>query len=389
MIATDDIFDALRQAKDQNGSLAAANLLVEHLRIQKRYRDLFEALKMQQRLLLGLPAVPSESEEAIGGDLQDKLERGLIDACREVGLGLLAQGKLEEGWMFFRPVGDRHAAAKALEGIEPSGEQIDLLLQILVHEAVDVARGTRLSLEHRGTCNTITMMESVVAMRGRPEQQLAVAELVRHVHAELLSAMQQDWQRRQGTAADPQLGLPQLLASLPGWLQDGTYHLDTTHLASTVRFARVLDDPATLTLARDLATYGKQLHPQYHYPSEEPFADLYAASLTFFDALLGHQTEASLKYFLQKAESLDPQEHGTVGIETYVDLLDRTGRHAEALRFLVRKMPPSARPFGIAPSLLELSRKAGDFRTMIEQSQERKDLIGFAAALLQSPSNPT
>jgi hypothetical protein len=102
MIATDDIFDALRQAKDQNGSLAAANLLVEHLRIQKRYRDLFEALKMQQRLLLGLPAVPSESEEAIGGDLQDKLERGLIDACREVGLGLLAQGKLEEGWMFFR-----------------------------------------------------------------------------------------------------------------------------------------------------------------------------------------------------------------------------------------------------------------------------------------------
>ncbi|MFN9789167.1 MAG: hypothetical protein ACK54R_05480, partial [Pirellulaceae bacterium] len=259
MIATDDIFDALRQAKDQNGSLAAANLLVEHLRIQKRYRDLFEALKMQQRLLLGLPAVPSESEEAIGGDLQDKLERGLIDACREVGLGLLAQGKLEEGWMFFRPVGDRHAAAKALEGIEPSGEQFDLLLQILVHEAVDVARGTRLSLEHRGTCNTITMMESVVAMRGRPEQQLAVAELVRHVHAELLSAMQQDWQRRQGTAADPQLGLPQLLASLPGWLQDGTYHLDTSHLVYTVRFALVLVDPSTLSLARDLATYGKQL----------------------------------------------------------------------------------------------------------------------------------
>jgi hypothetical protein len=201
--------------------------------------------------------------------------------------------------------------------------------------------------------------------------------------------MQQDWQRRQGTPADPQLGLTQLLATLPGWLQDGTYHLDTTHLASTVRFARVLDDPATLALARDLANYGKQLHPQYHYPSEEPFADLYAASLTFFDALLGHQTEASLKYFLQKAESLDPQEHGTVGIETYVDLLDRTGRHAEALRFLVRKMPPSARPFGIAPSLLELSRKAGDFRTMLQQSQERKDLIGFAAALLQSPGSPS
>jgi hypothetical protein len=50
-------------------------------------------------------------------------------------------------------------------------------------------------------------------------------------------------------------------------------------------------------------------------------------------------------------------------------------------------MPPSARPFGIAPSLLELSRKAGDFRTMLQQSQERKDLIGFAAALLQSPAS--
>ncbi len=55
----------------------------------------------------------------------------------------------------------------------------------------------------------------------------------------------------------------------------------------------------------------------------------------FFGALLGIQVEPSLRQFLQKAESLDVNEHGTVGIETYADLLARLGRPLESMQFLV------------------------------------------------------
>ena len=107
-------------------------------------------------------------------------------------------------------------------------------------------------------------------------------------------------------------------------------------------------------------------------------------SLAMFRALLGEHVDAALKMFLQKAESLDPQEHGTVAIETYADLLTRVGKPAEAMQFLIKKMPQGMRPFGIAPSLLELAVASHDFQPMLNQAMERRDLVGYAAALLQS-----
>ena len=38
-----------------------------------------------------------------------------------------------------------------------------------------------------------------------------------------------------------------------------------------------------------------------------------------------------VKQFERKARSVDPVQHGTGAIEIYVDLLDRVGRHADAV----------------------------------------------------------
>jgi hypothetical protein len=287
--------------------------------------------------------------------------------------------------MYLRAVGDNALTAEALSAVEPNQDNLDMLLNLYVHEGVDVGRGTQLSLKMRGTCNTITMLDSVVAMRGRADQQAAVIALVEHVHQELLANLIADVRRRQPNIAPPAGGrIVDWLELQPGLLRDGTYHLDTTHLASTVRFARVLDRDATLRLASDLAEYGRQLHAQYQYQSEEPFADLYPMSLAWFRALLGENVDAALRVFRQKAETLDPQEHGTVGIETYADLLARVGRPAEASVYLMKAMPSGMRPFGIAPSLLELAQAAGNFQPMKDHARNRGDLLGFAAALLQS-----
>ena len=366
------------------------------MRREEKYPELFEALKMLHRIELGLPAVhtdmsgahASTQQEAISPELQDQLDKKLLGACTEVGTALMRQGKLQEGWMYMRAVGDLQATADAMRDVPVTQDNLDTVLGLLVHEAIDVARGTKLSLEMRGTCNTITMMDSVVSMRGRADQQAAVGTLVEHVHAELLSSLIADIVGREKCDASSSVhsatSLEALLSTRPTLLRDGAYHLDTTHLASTVRFARILDNQQQLRLSADMAQYGRQLHSQYQYPSEEPFADLYPMSLAMFRALLGEHVDAALKMFLQKAESLDPQEHGTVAIETYADLLTRVGRPAEAMQFLIKKMPRGMRPFGIAPSLLELAVASHDFQPMLNQAKERRDLVGYAAALLQS-----
>lgn len=391
-----DLFETLLKTIRESGPKAAATFLVDQMRQEAKYPELFEALKMLHRIELGLPAVHTDlsgahelsQQEQLSSDLQDQLDKKLLSACSEVGTALMRKGNLQEGWMYMRAVGDRQATADAMRDVPVTQDNLDTVLGLLVHEGIDIGRGTKLSLEMRGTCNTITMLDTAVSMRGRADQQSAVGTLVEHVHAELLSSVKSDIVRREKcdatNAVHGENSLEKLLATRPTLLRDGTYHLDTTHLASTVRFARILDNEKQLRLAVDIAQYGRQLHSQYQYPSEEPFSDLYPMSLGMFRALLGEHVDAALKMFLQKAESLDPQEHGTIAIETYADLLTRVGRPGEAMQFLIKKMPRGMRPFGIAPSLLELAEAARDFQPMLEHALQRRDLVGYAAALLQS-----
>ena len=395
-LKTTDLFETLQTTIQEHGALSTASILVDAMRAEARYPELFESLKMLHRIELGLPAVhtdltgahDSTQLEAMSPELQDQLDKKLLGACTEVGTALIRKGNLQEGWMYMRAVGDRQATAAAMLDVPVTQENLDTVLGLLVHEAIDIGRGTKLSLEMRGTCNTITMLDTTVSQRGRADQQAAVGTLVEHVHAELLASVKADIVRREKCDAASDVyaatSLEVLLSTRPALLRDGTYHLDTTHLSSTVRFARILDDEKKLRLAVDIAQYGRQLHSQYQYASEEPFADLYPMSLGMFRALLGEHVDAALKMFLQKAESLDPQEHGTVAIETYADLLTRVGRPAEAMHFLIKKMPRGMRPFGIAPSLLELAEASNDFRPMLNHAKDRGDLVGYAAALLQS-----
>ncbi len=255
-------------------------------------------------------------------------------------------------------------------------------MEILVHEGVDVASGYKLALDRLGTCNSITLFETAIAARPRSDQQAAAALLVQHVHGELIANVKRDLQQREGSLPS-EATLAEILSTRPTLLRDGTYHLDTTHLASTVRFARVLDDKAMLRLALDLAYYGRHLHPQFQYPGEEPFLDLYPSSIAFFSALLGENVDAGLRYFAQKADSVDRNQFGNIAIEVLIDLLSRVGKHEQALQEFSRRLPSDARLMGIAPSMLELSQRMGSFKAMQELCIKRDDILGYTAALIQ------
>lgn len=377
------IFDQLLQMSEQGQKSDALDALIQYVDQSGQYHELFEALKMKLRWDLGLPAAQVEPEAPLDEETELKLERGLIAACRRVGEAFFRAGKIREGWMYLRPVGDPKWIAEITSRVQVTDENFDDLQQVLLHEGVDIRRGYQLSLERLGTCNSITLFDQALASRPRADQQVAADLLVRHVHRELLANLRGDIQRREGKTP-VEATAEEIVQARPDLLKGGSYHLDTSHLASTVRFARVVDEPDVLRLALDIAQYGRKLHPQYQYPGEEPFLDLYPASIAFFRAMLGQQVDAGIRYFTQKADSVDQGHYGLLAVEVLIDLLSRCGRQADAIAALEQRVPAGSRTLGIAPSLLQLSQRLGDYRPMQELAKKRGDLLSYAAALMRS-----
>jgi hypothetical protein len=379
----DSLFDQLKSDLSRGGTDAVLAKVADTLRAEKKYHELFEALKMQVRRKLALPVTYSSGGDDLPEEKRNALEEGLLAACREVGTLLFKQGKVREGWMYLRPVGERKEAAALLSGIEPNEDNTEELIEVALHEGVDIGRGYGIVLKSYGTCNAITTYDSSVARRPRAEQIPAARLLLRQVHSDLVANVKADIARQEGTQPK-ETTLKELVEDRDWLFQENSYHLDTTHLAATVRIARVLTDPEDLRLAFDLTEYGRRLNQQFQYQGDEPFAENYPAHALYFQALLGENLDEALKYFRTKAEMLDPQYQGMVPIETYVELLARTGRHNEALTEAIRLSPPSAHPVGIAPSLLELAEKAGDYTAFLDYCQQRGDVLGYAAGLVQA-----
>jgi hypothetical protein len=285
--------------------------------------------------------------------------------------------------MYLRPVGDRAEAARLLAAIPATEDNYEDLIELCLHEGIDIGRGYGLVLEHYGTCNAITQFDASVSRRPRHEQAAAARLLLARVHEDLVQSVRADIARQEGQQPR-ETTLRDLVLDRDWLFQDNAYHLDTTHLAATVRIARTLSEPSDLALALDLTEYGRRLSPQFQYQGDEPFADLYPAHALYFQALLGQNVEEALVHFRTKAELLDPQHHGYAAIETYIDLLVRLGRPGEALEAAIRFGLGSIQPLGNAPPLVELAARAGQWPRLLDECRQKEDLLGFAAALAQS-----
>lgn len=383
----DSDFQRVEAAYSQSGVAGALDALIACFRDQKRYHELFEALKMQVRQRLGLPLLYGDSGDALNDELRNKLEDGLIEACREVGNLLLAAGHVRDGWMYLRPVGDKRAAAELIAKIEPDEDNMEELVDVCLREGVDVARGFQLVLDNYGTCNAITTFEGEMPRHTRADQKIAASQLLRHLYKELLANLRTDIGRQEGQQP-AETTLKALVADRPWLFQELTYHVDTTHLAAVVRFARLLDDRELLALALDLTEYGRRLHSQFQYPGDEPFTDNYPAHAKYFQVLLGQDLDESLAYFREKAQTCDPRHVGTAPIEIYVDLLSRTGRAGEAIEESIRLMPEGLSSQGLAPSLLDLAQQSGQYDRVVDHCRGRADLLGFTAALVRARRAP-
>jgi hypothetical protein len=376
----ESMFDRLKATASGRGADSALDEAAKLLREQRKYHELFEILKMRLRRSLGLPLVVVEPVEELSEEKRTKLEDGLIAACREVGAAVLAEGQIREGWMYLRPVGDKGDAAKLLAAIQTTDENFEELIDVCLHEGIDIGRGYGLVLERFGICNAITTFDSSLARRPRNEQAPAAKLLLRRLHEELVASVKADIARQEGN--QPRETCLRDLVRDRDWLfQDNSYHLDTTHLAATVRIARALSDADDLRLALDITEYGRRLSQQFQYPGDEPFADLYSAHAIYFQALLGQNVDEAVGYFKTKAEMLDPPQYGYAAIETYVDLLTRLGRNNEAFEAAAKFGLGSIQPLGNALPLVELAQRAGRVEALLAHCREKGDLLGFAAGL--------
>ncbi len=377
---SDSAFDELKQALDADGAAALLRRLVNRLRDERKYHELFEALLLRARHRLGLPIIVVGSLEDLPEDQRSQVEDAYLVACREVGSLLLKAGDVRGAWMYLRPVGDKALVAAGLAEITPDEDNIADIVEVAVHEGMAIGLGFQLMIEHYGVCNAISTFESSVAGRPRVEQQLPAALLVRHLYDDLLANLRADIRRQEG-AQPPEASVAELIADRDWLFANHNYHIDTSHLAATVRYARVLDDPQDLAKAIELTEYGRRLSSQFQFAGDEPFVDLYATHGLLLRALRGEQVEQALEFFASRTAASETNAD-TAAAETYVNLLGRVGRQEEAVAAAARLLPLKARPYRTAPSLMELAQVAGSYEPLLAAAREKDDLVTYATGLL-------
>ncbi|MFM8284726.1 MAG: hypothetical protein ACKOCW_14360, partial [Planctomycetaceae bacterium] len=263
------------------------------------------------------------------------------------------------------------------------------LIQVALWEGVDPALGLKILLARSGTCNTITAYEQAVSRLPAARQQPAARLLVDHLHRHVAESLAGDLHRRGLRTDDSVPGgsapIAALVAAANG-LDDGSIHVDVSHLQSVLRIARVCGDRPSIERAWDLAGYACRLPAEVVYAGEPPFEEVGPASRRFFGAQLGQDVDASLAYFRRAAIEAEVAEAGTLPADVLVLLLWRLGRPAEALHAALDRPPDEGMPSalsatGMVPSLVELASAAGDHEALRVACRRHGDEITFMASL--------
>lgn len=355
----------------------AAKQLVE----AGQFHQLFDLRLMQRRHELGAPLDRETVLDDLDQPLRQRLEAAYVDACREVGQLLLEAGRASDAWTYLQPACEKPLLQSWLAQVVPTEESADELIELALHQGVDPERGFAWLLARRGTCNSITDLESMCGSLPVKDQIACTAVLIRHLYKELLGNVRGHLERL-GQDVPESASLSELLVAHPDLVDEGAYHIDTSHLATTVRFARLITEPALLQLSIELANYGSHLAKDLQYPDRVPFEDTYPAHLLLFRATLNQDVDQALEYFARCADEVEIDEHGTGAIETYLILLERVGRTDVALDEYARLVPDNYSLSPYAPTLVQLAKLSNRWDRYLEICEQRADLVGFAAGQL-------
>lgn len=402
-------FEDLQRGMQDSSPAELLAQLSQSLERDQQYSAWFEALKLQARFDLGLEPWNLGQPEDLPADVQRQLEDRLVDACRTVGERLLAAGRIAEGWMYLRPVGDAVWAEQLVRGIAVTDDNVEQVIEVAVGHGVAPAYGFGLLLQRMGTCNSITAFDSQLAQAALEQRQQAAAALVRHLYDELRHQVLQHGQRWLAQASsepgspavadlfaaaetDRAIDLLTLLQACPELMANDNYHIDTSHLSSVVRIGRIVDDTAVQPLAWQLCAYGQRLAALYQPQGEPVFEPYYVAHQSYYEIVMGQGDEQQgLEFFRQRRAELTAaaQSPSVLSLEgqiyatdVLVELLMRRQRYAAAIEVLadqLRNCGEHQRSRWTA-LLFRCCHLAGDFVPMQQLCQGFGDAFGFGLA---------
>jgi len=374
-------FEEIEEILASRGPEAGFAFLIEKFRGEKSYPLLFEARLMKKRHELGLPLIQTGAMDELPAQTRAVYEQATIEAAREVGGLFLADGNIERAWPYFRAIGETAPIADAIEKIEPEEGRTDLdaVIGIAFHERVHLRKGFELLLRHQGICRAITCFGQYPPVESREDSGLL---LVSALYAEILEGLKRTIAQQEGEEP-PASSIPELIEGRAWLFEGGRSYSDASHVSSVVQQSIHLKSRETLRLALELTAYGLQLAEMYQFRGEPPFENIYQDHRIYLKALLGEEVAAAIAHFEGKVAEADPDRDGTAAAELLVTLLCRLERYPEALEAFRKYLAEADPSYLRCPSMLQLCQLAGDFDALKRTSQERGDLLSFAAAALQ------
>lgn len=380
----------LEETLKKKGAKVAIQDLCDRLRESGDYGGLFYALLMKKRHELGVNPLPTGPAGDLPQQHHHAYEDAIRDAGRLVGKLYLDNGNLIQAWGYFRMLGENEPVRAALEAYQ-AGEEEDVqpLVQVAFYEGVHPKKGFDWILQRFGLCSAITTLSGQEGNQSTEDRNHCIQILVRALYRELRERLLADIEKREGKLpAEAQTppetpGVVRKLIAGRDWLfEDDFYHIDVSHLSSVVQMSINLDRCPELELARELCDYGKRLSPRFQNPGEVPFENQYEALGVYLSILAGDKVDDGLAYFRKKIEQNSPEEVGTFPAEVLVNLLLKVGRDRDALAVSRKYLAATSDRRLTCPTLAELCRKVGDFRTLAEVAREQNDPVHFLAGLL-------
>jgi hypothetical protein len=384
-IEPDSLFETLDRTLGSSSPAEAIQLIAAQLAQRGEYRALLDARLLQARLELDLPPVLTSPLAEIPEPARTKYEERYVEAIREVGAMILAIGEIGAAWAYFRAIAEKEPVAAAIEAYEPVDldDRIGQVIDVAFNQGVHPKKGFALILDHYGTCSAITAFESLPP--DEPVRLTCADRLVRRLHLDLVASLRSEIARRGQPLPAEGTSIGDLILGREWLFIDDAYHLDVSHLASTVRLSPLLTDPETIEQAIGLTDYGRNLSERHRYEGDPPFEDHYGDHAVYLRAILGRDVEAAIAHFRGKLPAPDPDGRDeAIAAQILVRLLTRLDRHEEALEVAAEYLAHLPDAALACPTLSQLCQKLGRLDRLAEIAKSRGDIVNYAAALLGS-----
>lgn len=379
---TPETYERLRTTLASKGPAVAIEQLCADLRELGDLNALFYALLMKKRVELGVSPFPTGSSSELPADSHADYEQSIREAGRLVGGELLKKNDLRKAWFYFNMLGETEPVKEYLDRFQPTDvDDVQPLIEVGLYQGVHPAKGFDLVVGRYGICNAITTYSGQDFSRFPDAKQHCIRALVRTLYEQLLERLKSDLEGR-GRTVPIGATVGNIVKNHSDLMDEGAYHIDTSHLSSVAQFSLELEACPERKLARELCAYGERLSESFQYASDPPFEKSYADYKVLLDIMDGENVEAGVKHFRDKIEPA-AAEGTTFPAEVYVNLMLKLDRKGEALEVAKKHLSGETRQLS-CPGVYELCQQAGDYAGLAEMAKTRGDGVNFLAGLIAS-----